>query len=98
MWTPAKYPALDFAIVHGRYTVSTLYALGRRAKLSECDDQRSVVMYGPLDWHAISFADESEFVEQFKFVKKVEYKKNAGREADDDNARLQHSGTPVQGG
>lgn len=98
IWTPAKYPALDFVIIHGRYTVSVLMALGRRKKLSECEDLHSMVMYGPLDWTAISFANEVDFVNQFKFVKKAKYEKNAGQEADDDNSHLRDSGTPVQRG
>lgn len=73
IWTAASAIALFNVVVHGRYTVSALYALGRREKLSECDDLYSMVMWSCLSGDSkittISFSYEKGFVEDFKFVK-----------------------------
>jgi hypothetical protein len=55
--------------VYGRRTVSALFALGRRSKLSECEDLASLVWWGSPDGKASGTPHESEFVKEFKYYR-----------------------------
>jgi hypothetical protein len=53
--------------VIARRTLSNLLALGRRDKLSECEDLQSKVVYAPVKTKGIGFMNEKEFVKKYTY-------------------------------
>lgn len=55
-------------IVIARRTISTLYSLGRRDNLAECEDQASLVAWVSPDGKRGNITTEKEFVKEYKYM------------------------------